>query len=188
MAGNTSSAPSGNAFADGKLTIQLEKSLTLGELLAYLPEAQVLLDEILKKGWRYYFIEGYGTAIQELGINRSQYRLQTKEHLRGGLTYMFLIDFGRAIPKPQLKGISNLQRFIVNICGKYYPRSVTIDIAKNEVTYVHDSLWGYKGEQGEEEAKDILNILRWLIEEKKFKLGVNYGERYQELVKLLRGK
>lgn len=188
MAGNTSSAPSGNAFADGKLTIQLEKSLTLGELLAYLPEAQVLLDEILKKGWRYYFIEGYGTAIQELGINRSPYRLQTKEHLRGGLTYMFLIDFGRAIPKPQLKGISNLQRFIVNICGKYYPRSVTIDIAKNEVTYVHDSLWGYKGEQGEEEAEDILNILRWLIEEKKFKLGVNDGERYQELVKLLRGK
>ena len=88
----------------------------------------------------------------------------------------------------RLKKIDNVHRFIVNICSKTYPRGVTIDLAKNEITYVHDSLWVLKGEGCIEDAKDILNILQWLIEEKKFKLAVDNAERYQELVTLLGGK
>ena len=173
---------------DGKLDIHIEKFLTLGELLTHLPTAQAFLDELSQRGWRYYFIDGYGTVVMELGVNPSPYTLQMKEHIRGGLSYMFSVDFWRRTPQPRLKSIINLHRFIVNICSQYYPRAVTVDLTKNEITYVHEALWVTKGKEGKEEAKDVLKLLRWLIEEKKFKLGVGDGKRYKELVTLLGGK
>ena len=188
MAGTASSSSSAKANINGILDILVEKSLTLGELIDYLPDAKALLDEITRKGWKYYFIEGYGTALMEMQIYSLPYNLKKQEHLRGGHTYTLMIDFGRVIPSPQLKGINDTQKFVVNICGKYYPRSVTIDLVKNEVTCVHDALWEFKGGQGREEAEDVLKILQWLVEEKKFKLASGDVKRYRELVALLGGK
>ena len=176
----------GTGFVDGKLTTQLESFLTADELFTHIPSAQALLNELSKKGWQYYFIDGYGTVQVEVDISSSPYKLQVGEHPRGGFTYALSVDFGRSIPRPQLKSIINLQRFVVNICSKHYPRAVTIDLTKNEITYVHESLWVSKGEEGIEEAKSVLEILQWLIEEKKFELAVSGGkEKYQELVTLL---
>lgn len=166
---------------DGKLDIRVEKFLTLDELLTHLPAAKAFLDELSKRGWRYYFIEGYGTVVMQLDMVSSPYAAHVKEHPRGGLSYSMSLDFGRSTPRLKLGGIIDLQRFIVNICSKYYPRAVTVDLTKNEITYVHESLWVSKGEKD----KDVLKLLRWLIEEKKFKLGVGDGDRYKELVALL---
>ncbi|GAH61419.1 unnamed protein product, partial [marine sediment metagenome] len=139
-----------------------------------------------ERGWRYYFIDGYGKVILEMGIDSSPYTWQTHEHPRGGFTYTLSMDFGRRLPKLQLKSIIDLHRFIVNICSKDYPRGVTVDLTKNEVTYVHESLWVSKGEGCTEGAKDVLKILQWLIEEKKFKFAIDGGEKYyRELVTLL---
>lgn len=175
---------------EGKLDLHVEKFLTLGELLAHLPTAQAFLDELSQRGWRYYFIDGYGTVVMELGIRPLPYKLQVEEHLRGGFNYIVSVEFGRRTPQPQLKSIIKLHRFIVNIGSEYYPRAVTVDLTNNEVTYVHEMLWVSKGEEGKEEAKNVLKLLQWLIEEKKFKLGVGDGDsdRYQELVTLLGGK
>ena len=173
---------------DGKLDIRVEKFLTLDELLTHLPAAKAFLDELSKKGWRYYFIEGYGTVVMQLEMVSSPYAAQVKEHPRGGLSYSMSLDFGRSTPRLKLAGIIEVQRFIVNICSKYYPRGVAIDMAKNEVTYVQESLWVSKGKKVKEDAKDILDILQWLIKEKKFKLGVSEDKKYQELVTLLGGK
>lgn len=173
---------------DGRLDIRVEKSLTLDELLKHLPSAQAFLDELSKRGWRYYFIDGYGTVVMQLEMVSSPYTAQVKEHPRGGLSYALSLDFGRTVPRLRLGSIINLQRFVVNICSKYYPRAVTIELSKNEVTYVHESLRVSKGAKVKEEAKDILELLKWLIEEKKFELGLRDGKRHEELAALLGGK
>ena len=170
---------------DGKLDIRVEKSLTREELLAYLPAAQAFFDELSRKGWRSYFIEGYGTAVMQLNMTSSPYAAHVKEHPQGGLSFSMSLDFGRSTPRLKLAGIPNVERFVVNICGKNYPRGATVDLAKNEVTYVQESLLVSKGDKVKEDARDILDILQWLVKEKKFKLGVSKGKR--ELVALLGG-
>ena len=171
---------------DGKLDIRVEKYLTLDELLTHLPTTKAFFDELSKRGWRYYFIEGYATVVMQLNMVSSPYAAHVKEHPRGGLSYSMSLDFGRSTPRLKLAGIIDLQRFIVNICGKYYPRGVTVDLTKNEVTYVQESLLVSKDEKVKEDAKDILDILRWLIKDKKFKLEVSKGKR--ELVALIGGE
>ena len=185
MAGVTPLLPPRTGFTDGKLSIQTETFLTLDELLTYLPTAQAFLNELTGRGWRYYFIDGYGKVQKELEISSLPYTFQVEEHPRGGFVYSISLDFGRYTPEARLKGIINLHRFIMNICSNTYPRGVTIDLTKNEVTSVHESLWAWKGKEGMEEAKDVFKILQWLIEEKKFKLRVSDGERYRELLNLL---
>ncbi len=187
MAGITPLVPPRTGVVDGKLEVKTETLLTLDEVLTYRPAAQAFLDELSEKGWRYYFIECYGTVLKEMVIS-APYTFLVGEHLRGGFTYKLTVDFGRAIPDALLKDVISLDRFIVNICSLDYTRGVTIDLVKNEVTYVHESLWVLKGEGCTEEAKDVLKILQWLIEEKKFKLAVGDGKRYRELVELVGGK
>jgi len=187
MAGITPLVPPRTGIVDGKLEIKTGASLTLDELLTYRPTAEAFLNELSEKGWRYYFIDGYGTVLKEMEIS-APYTFLASEHPRGGLTYTLSVDFGRAIPNALLKDIISLDRFVVNICSQDYPRGVTVDLTKNEVTYVHESLWVLKGKGCTEEAKDVLKILQWLIEEKKFKLAVGDGKRYRELVTLFSGK
>ena len=91
--------------------------------------------------------------------------------------------------KLNLKKIVKLERCIVNICSRDYANAVTVDLTKNEVTYVHDSLWISKGEGCIKEAKDVLSLLQWLIEDKKFKVAAKGSESYyRELVAHLGGK
>lgn len=187
MAGITPLVPPRTGVVDGKLEIKTETSLTLDEVFAYRPAIQDFLDELSEKGWRYYFIECHGTVLKEMAIS-APYTFLVGEHLRGGFTYKLTVDFGRAIPDALLKDVISLDRFIVNICSRDYPRGVTIDLVKNEVTYVHESLWVSKGEGCIDEARDVLKILQWLIDGKKFKLAVGNGKRYRELVTLLGGK
>jgi len=184
MAGITPLVPPRTGVADGKLEIKTDTFLTLDELLTYRPTAQAFLDELSENGWRYYFIEGYGTVLKEMEVS-APYKFLVGEHPRGGFTYTFTVDFGRGIPNALLKDVISLDRFVVNICSKDYPRGVTIDLIKNEITYVHESLWVSRGEGCAEEARDVLKILQWLIDKKNYKLAVGDGEKYRELVNLL---
>lgn len=186
MAGVVPIVPPRTGSMDGKLEVQTERFITLDELLTHLPTARAFLNELSEKGWRYYFIDGYGKVTLELGIDSAAYTWQIYEHPRGGFVYNLSMDFGRRLPKLQLKRIIDLHSFIANICSQDYPRGVTIDLTKSEVTYVHESLWVLKGEGCMEKAKDLLKILQWLIDEKRFKLAVSGGEKYyRELVTLL---
>ena len=182
MAGVVPLIPPRSGSTDGKLDIKVEKFIPLDELLKLLPTAKAFFNELSKKGWRYLFIDGYGMGLWELEVPSSPYAFQVNEHPRGGFAYKLAIDFGRRLPKFRLKDIVNLQRFVVNISSQYYPRAVTIDLINNKITYVHESLWALRGKGCREEAKDVLKVLQWLIEEKKFKLEESGGtKKYQEL-------
>ena len=189
MAGVVPILPPRTGNIAGKLTLEAERSITLDELLAHTPSAKKFLDELTGKGWKYLFIDGYGKVTLELSLDSYPYNWQTYEHPRGGFAYKLALDFERRLPKLELKSIIRLDRFIVNISSKDYPRGVTIDLVKNEITYVHDSLWISKGEDCAEEAKGVLEIVTWLLKQKKFKLAVSGGDSYyQELVTILKGK
>jgi hypothetical protein len=189
MAGVVPILPPRTGNIAGKLDIQAERSITLDELLTHFTSSKTFLNELTDKGWKYHFIDGYGKVALELILDSYQYNWQTYEHPRGGFAYKLELDFERRLPKLQLISIIRLDKFVVNICSRDYPRGVTIDLLKNEVTYVHDSLWILKGKDCIEEAKDVLKILEWLVEEKKFNLAVDGGESYyRKLITALGGK
>lgn len=184
QAGITVVVPPSSGIVSGKLGIETEASLTFDELVTHLPDTKAFFGELTKRGWRYYFIDGYATVIQEVEVS-SPYRFLREGHPYGGSMYTLSIEFGRRLPQVLVKSIIKLDGFVVNIASADHVRAVTIDLAKNEVTYVHDSLWVLKGKGCEKEARDVLKILKWLIEERNFKLGVGDDDRYRELVTIL---
>jgi hypothetical protein len=189
MAGVVPIVPPRTGVLEGKLDIQVEKFLALDDIIPHVATAREFLEEVLKKSWRYLFIDGYGLAVMELEVGTSPYNFKLDEHPHGGFCYAISVDFGRRLPKMQVKDIAKLERFIVNICSKQFPRAVTVDLTKSEITYVHDCLWVSKGKGCQGEAKEVYEMLRWLVDEKKFKLAVADGtKKYKELAGLFGGK
>lgn len=188
MAGVVPIVPPTTGVLEGKLSIQVEKFLALDDIIAHVDSARFFLDEVTQKSWKYLFIDGYGLAVMELEVGSSPYRFKLDEHPHGGFTYAISVDFGRRLPRMQIKDIVNLQRFTLNICSRQFSRAVTIDLTTNEITYVHDSLWTLKGKGCYEEAKEVFEILNWLIEKKNFKLATGDVERYPEVVAMFGGK
>ncbi len=189
MAGVIPIIPPRTGNIAGKLVLEAEKSIALDELLAHVSSAKKFLDELSAEGWKYHFIDGYGKVVFEFNLDSYPYNWQTYEHPRGGFAYKLILDFERRLPKLQLVSIIRVDRFIVNILSKDYPRAVTVDLLKNEIVYVHDSLWVAGGDSCYEEAKDVLKILVWLVDTKKFNITVSGGkDRYKELVTALGGK
>lgn len=187
MAGVVPFVPPRTGCISGKLEVQTERFITLDELLKHFPSAGAFLNELTEMGRHYYFIDGQGIVVLEIDVNATEYKWQTQEHQRGGFAYNLVMDFGRQLPKIYVKRIVNLDRFIVNICSKDYSRAVTVDLKHHTITYVHDSLWDSKEKRLTEEASDVLKLLQWLIDEKKFKLEMKGGmERYRKLAALAR--
>jgi hypothetical protein len=182
MAGVTPILPPRTGCINGKLEVETDRFIILDELLTSLPAMKTFFSELTRMGWSYFFIEGYGTVVLEIEIAETDYKWLAQEHPRGGFAYNLALEFGRRLPKIGFKNISRLNRFIINICSKDHARGVTADLKSKKVTFIHDSLWGLKSGKITREAKDILEIVRWLIEEKKFKLEVSGGmEHFHKL-------
>ena len=185
MAGVVPVVPPRTGCLNGRLEVRTERFITIDELLKHYPAKKAFLDELTGMGRRYYLIDGHGTVVLEMELASAAYQWQTQEHPRGGFAYNLSIEFGRQLPKLEAKSIAQLDRFIVNICSKDYSRAVTVDLKNNEISYVHDSLWETKGSTLSAEARDVLAILQWLIEKKKFKLTASGGmPRYRKLAEL----
>jgi hypothetical protein len=188
MAGVTPILPPRTGCMNGKLEVETDRFIILDELLTSLPAMKTFLSELTKKGWRYFFIEGYGTVVLEIDIAGTDYKWLAQEHPRGGFAYNLALEFGRRLPKIGFKKISKLDRFIINICSKDHARGVTADLRSKKITFIHDSLWDLKSGKITQDAKDILGIAQWLIEEKKFNLEMSGGmERYRKLAASIKG-
>jgi hypothetical protein len=189
MAGVIPIVPPRTGSMTGKLDVETERFVTFDELYTHLPQAKVFFDELEKKGRTFFFIDCHCKVVLEMELDSAPYTWQMYEAPHGGYAYKLAFDFGHRLPKLNLKKIVSLERCLVNICSRDYARGVTVDLTKNQVTYVHDSLWVSRGKGCAEEAMDVLTILQWLVEEKQFKLAVSGGESYyRELVSLMGGK
>jgi hypothetical protein len=189
MAGVIPIVPPRTGTMVGKLDVETERFVTFDEACAHLPEVKAFFDELDRKGWSFLLIDCNCRVIMELDIASAPYVWQSYEAPRGGFAYKLAFDFGRSLPKLSLKKIVSFDRCVVNIRSRDYARGVTIDLTKKEITYVNESLWVSRGEGCAEKAKGVLEILRWLAEDKKYRIAASGGEKhYRDLVSLLGGK
>lgn len=175
--------------AKGSLTLMFNGLLPPEVTLKYHPEIQAELDEIIRRGWKYLFIETRGTLVADVALENAPY------HVREGPAYWrnssptdLVLELGFGNQLREANGVPEVQEFRVNVCSKSFPRAATVDLAKGVVTYLHDPFWRWeKGWEADEkklsDAKEIYEIAAWLIDVKKFKLIDAFKpERYQELV------
>jgi hypothetical protein len=189
MAGVVPIVPPRTGFMAGKLEVETERFITFAELCVHVPHVKAFVAELDKQGWRYLLIDAHGKVVMELELAAAPYNWQSYEAPRGGFAYKLAFDFGRQLPRLILKRILGLDNCILNISSRDYARAVTVDLTKNEITYVHDALWVARGEGYAREANEVLKILRWLVEEKHYQLAISGGvSYYQELTARLGGK
>lgn len=189
MAGVVPIVPPRTGTMGGKLQVETNRFITFDELCSHVPHIKAFFDELDKKDFKYLLIDSHGRAVMEIDIEAASYIWQSYEAPRGGFAYKLDFDFGRRLPRMNLKSIISLENCIINIRTKDFPRGVTVDLIKNEITYVHDSLWVLKGEGCSKEAREVLRVLNWLISDKKLKIAAPGGEKhYKELAALMGGK
>lgn len=174
--------------AKGSLTLKFNGLLRAEDILKHHPEIQAELDAIVKRGWKYLFIETRGTAVTDVALEKTPY------YVRQGATYwrpsdesdvILELSLGRRLW--EVNGVPEVQEFRVNVCSKSFPRAATVDLVEGLVTYLHDPFW--KWEKGWEtdrkklsDAKEVYEIATWLLDVKKFKLiNAFKPERYRAL-------
>lgn len=176
----------------GRITLQSAGWMQAPEVLKFYPEIRAQLDDITKQGWKYLHIDITGTAVAELILEKSKFRIYGRATaVRGTLPNNILeLEIGGRMPT--IVAIPEVKEFIVNVCSKSFPRAATVDLAKGLVTYLHDPFW--KWERGWEndkrrlsDAREVQEIATWLLDVKKYKLieGLDPA-RYQELSALFK--
>lgn len=182
--------------ANGRVTVKSTGFMQPAEALKLCPEFQAQLDEIAKLGWRYLFIQIIGTALVELPLEKSPFRLDIRytgtgpRGIRINPRYILDLDLGSQMPAITAK--PEISEFRVNICSKSLPRAASVDLAKGIVTYLDDPFWRWeKGWETDEKklsaAKEVKEIASWLLDVKGYTLiEVFKPERYQELSKLFK--
>lgn len=181
--------------AGGHLVLQANDALPGDDILPFRPDIQSTLDEIVKKGWKYIFVETRATATAELDLPWCNYSIKNAHpddpapEVRDSPENVLELEVG-ALPL-RITGIQKVQAFRVSVTSKSIPRAVTVDLASQTVTDIGDQFW--KWEQGWESDQDrvsegleIYEVIRWLVDEKGFRLAEKISlERYRELSKVL---
>lgn len=189
MAGVVPMVPPRAGSMTGKLEVETSRFVTFNELCAHVPEINDFFVALDKKGLKYLLVDSHGKIVLEMAVETAPYVWQTYEAARGGFAYKLAFDFGRRLPRMGLKKVLGLENCIVNIRNQDFPRALTVDLVQNAVTFVHDSLWAARGKKLSPEARRVLQILRWLVEDKKFKIAAEGGEGYyRELTAQMDGK
>jgi hypothetical protein len=170
--------------ARGRLTIEYTGRLIPEEVLKTFTEYKEMLNEIKEKGWRYIYIEITGKSLMELEVTDYPCKIIPYGVWAGADAFTLDIDLGRRLPEVR---VGEVEQFRINIATKSFPRAVTVDLAKQVITYVEENFWNWKDEWKDDQsrlqpAKEVYEVVKWLIEERKFKLHENYQiEKYQEI-------
>ncbi|MEM1677383.1 MAG: hypothetical protein QW095_06065 [Nitrososphaerota archaeon] len=174
------------AIAEGKITLKYSGRLTPELALKCAPEYRSILEEIVSKGWRYLYIETMGRYSIELDLSGRPSRI-IPYAADWYVTGRFFIDVELSKPLPELK-VEGVDEFRINISTKNFPRAVTVDLAKQVITYIESVFWDWSDEWINDQEKlsnalEVYPVVKWLIEEKKFKLHENLSEeRCRELL------
>jgi hypothetical protein len=184
----------GNAQA--QVALRSTDRMSPEDVLEFHPEIRAQLDEIKRQGWLFLYIETVATALGEVKLDNTAYRIIPNAPRRrrpdeGGLPVNVLeLDIGTELPA--IIGIPEVREFRINVCSKSFPRAATVDLATGIVSYLHDPFW--KWEQGSEsdekklsDAREVFEIASWLLDVKKYKLHEELKvERYQELSRIFK--
>jgi hypothetical protein len=179
----------------GNLKLRASGRMPAPDVLLFHPEIQTQLDDIVKQGWTYLYIECVATAEAEISVEKSQYRIgisarpDTTSH--GPPENVIELNIGPEVP--EIKSIPEVIEFRVNVCSKSFPRAATVELTKGIVTYLDDPYWRWqKGWENDPKklsnAKEISEIATWLLDVKKYKLHEVFTEvRYKELSGIFKG-
>jgi hypothetical protein len=180
----------------GSLTLTSSGLMIPQDILKFHPEIQVHLDDVVKQGWKYLYIEARGKSIAQVAVENSSYHMgpapasmmkSKVAQARGFFQPELMLEVYLGPNPPEVEGVPEVQEFRVNVSSKSFPRAATVDLANGVVTYLHDPFWRWeKGWEADEkklsDAREVYDIATWLLDVKKFKLiEVFKPERYQEL-------
>jgi hypothetical protein len=180
--------------ASGKLRFESSGRLAADVILAFHPELKSFLDEVVRQGWKFLYIDTKATALAETEVQGVPYSIYSAfddgGHGMGPSGYVIQLQVGPTLPK--IVAVSSVEEFRINVSTKDYPRAATVDISNGTVLYIHDAFWRWERgwEQDERKlssAKEVYAVAKWLLEEKKLKLSQPFElKRYEEISALLK--
>jgi len=162
--------PLNKGWAKGKLLLEAGEA-TLQEAMKFHPQIESMLREIEGKGWMHLYVEHQAKIVGEIEFSGNEYQIVPWSILRG--PYGIMIDISSNFPV--VKGVK-LEKLVYNIyTRKTFPRAVTADLLNKKITYINDAFWKWeKGWEEDEEklskAREVYEVVKWLIDEKKFGL------------------
>jgi len=181
---STSGIPMEKGVLKGRLVLKCPGRAPLAEIMKLRPDIESFLRELESRGWMHFYVDHQASLVGELEFSGADYQILSWSMLKG--PYSMVVDLSKSFP--HITGIE-LEKLVYNVYSRNtFPRAITIDIEKKLITYVNDVLWNWqegweKDSTKTSKAIEILDLLRWLIEEKNFKLSENYNEeRYLQLV------
>ncbi|MEM2174892.1 MAG: hypothetical protein QXI58_04640 [Candidatus Micrarchaeia archaeon] len=163
-------------FVHGNVTLEFSGRITPEDILSNFEEVKLLLGEIISKGFRYFYIETEGKYFVEVDLTGQEcsiYPLDDPRYIKNPRVVMSVEMLAKHLPdKVKIKEVT---KFKINISTDVYPRAVTVDLAKNVILYIHETFWNWKDEWVNDQerlsqALKIYEIVKWLLEEKMFKL------------------
>jgi len=178
--------------AKGGVTLQSSGWMQPRDALKFYPEIQAQLDDITRRGWKYLYITTTGTALAELTLEKSTFRISVRPTGPRGSGGKYLLELDIGAQAPTITAIPEIKEFRVNVCSKNLPRAATADLSKGIVTYIDDPFWrwerGWESDKKKlSDAREVQEIASWLLDIKGYKLIEAFKlERYQELSKLFK--
>jgi hypothetical protein len=183
-----------NGNAKVQVALRSTSRMSALDVLKSHPEIGAQLDEIERQGWAFLYIETVATALAEVSLENTVYRINPEASRpkldARGQPFENVLELEIGTELPPVIGIPDVKEFRINVCSKSFPRAATVDLATGIVSYLHDPFW--KWEQGFEsdkkklsDAREVFEIATWLLDVKKYKLREDLKvERYQELSRI----
>jgi hypothetical protein len=176
--------------ANGSVTLKFKGVMQPSDILRFHPEIKAQLDEIEKKGWKYLFIQTEGTAVTELKAQAIPCRIRASTSFNSkSAPPPPILELNLGQLPLDLTGMPEVQKFLVNVSSKTFPRAATMDLVSRAATYIHEALWGWDKTWAADatktsQAKEVYEVARWVIEEKRYSLAEPFNiSRYNELAR-----
>lgn len=162
------------------------------EVLKFHPQIKSFLNEIKEKGWKYSIMDIEGEAVAEIDENKVKFELHyyppdiTEPDSEG--RYALKAELGSE--PPAVIKVLSVKAFKIKISTPHCWNAATVNPFKKTVTHIKDVLWRWSLNKEKKpsklsEAREVYEVAKWLIEEKKFKPENSYVlEDYKQLVEL----
>lgn len=173
-----------------KVRLKGKFSLREKDVVEFHPWIKPLLEEIVKRGWKYEISGVKAEVLVELDLDNIPMTLRYYppriEEPEDEGTYEVSAELGKE--PPAVLDIRSIEGFDIAISTEHCWRAVEIDPFKQEVKWIHDVLWHGLKEDGPKklaEAREVYEVAKWLVDERGFRLASEHVARnYRRLLDL----